>query len=66
MCLNKVDLSIYLTVSRKFCPRARLVVLHATCVVDVARVAGFWKLRRDIHSRAFVGLSAGRARKLKS
>ena len=54
------------SVSRKFCPRARLVVLHATCVVDVARVAGFWKLRRDIHARAFVGLSAGRARKLKS
>jgi hypothetical protein len=29
-------------------------------------VAGFLKLRRDIHARAFVGLSAGRARKLKS
>jgi hypothetical protein len=35
-------------------------------VLDVARVAGFLKLRRDIHARAFVGLSAGRARKLKS
>jgi hypothetical protein len=66
------------SVSRKFCPRARLVVLHATHVVDVARVAGFLKLQvptnifiapkhRDIHVRAFVGLlSAGRARKLKS
>jgi hypothetical protein len=31
-------------VSRKFCPRARLVVLHATRVVDVARVAGFFKI----------------------
>ena len=54
------------SVSRKFCPRARLVVLHATRVVDVARVVVFLKLRRDIHARAFVGLSAGRARKLKS
>ena len=53
-------------VLRKFCPRARLVMLHATRVVDVARVAGFLKLGRDIHARAFVGLSAGRARKLKS
>jgi hypothetical protein len=31
------------SVSRKFCPRARLVVLHATRVVDVARMAGFLK-----------------------
>jgi hypothetical protein len=107
------------SVSRKFCPRARLVVLHATRVVDVARVAGSlkfavltnmldrfrsrtrtskttWKWRvvpmceystpfsrrlwrprskiclfiaskrRDIHARAFVGFSAGSARKLKS
>jgi hypothetical protein len=29
------------SVSRKFCPRVRLVVPHATRVVDVARVAGF-------------------------
>jgi hypothetical protein len=48
------------SVSRKFCPRVRLV-LHATRVVDVARVAVFFKLRRDIHARAFVGLSASRA-----
>jgi hypothetical protein len=52
-------------------------MLHATHVVDVAHVAGFLELRvptnifiapkdRDIHARAFVGLSAGRARKLKS
>jgi hypothetical protein len=65
------------SVSLKFCPRARLVVLHATRVVDVACVAGFFKIaiptnifiapkHRDIHARAFVGLSAGRARKLKS
>ena len=27
------------SVSRKFCPRARLVVLHATRVVDVARAS---------------------------
>jgi hypothetical protein len=53
-------------VSRKFCLRARLVVLQATRVVDVARVVGFLKLHRNIHARAFVGLSAGRARKLKS
>ena len=33
------------SVSLKFCPRARLVVLHATRVVDVACVAGFLKLR---------------------
>ena len=32
------------SVSLKFCPRARLVVLHATRVVDVACVAGFLKL----------------------
>jgi hypothetical protein len=57
----------FMCVSRKFCPRARLVVLQATRVVDVARVAGFFKLRRDIHvGKAFVGLSAGRERKLKS
>jgi hypothetical protein len=37
------------SVSRKFCPRARLVVLHATRVVDVVRVASLLKLRRDIH-----------------
>jgi hypothetical protein len=54
------------SVSRKFCPHARLIMLHATHVVDVARVAGFLKLCRDIYARAFVGLSAGRARKLKS
>jgi hypothetical protein len=35
------------SVSRKFCPLARLAVLHATCVVDVARMAGFLKLHRD-------------------
>jgi hypothetical protein len=33
------------SVSLKFCPRERLVVLHATRVVDVACVAGFFKLR---------------------
>ena len=54
------------SVSRKFCPHARLIMLHATHVVDVARVAGFLKLCRDIYARDFVGLSAGRARKLKS
>jgi hypothetical protein len=54
------------SVSWKFCPRVRLIVLHATHVLDVARVVGFLKLRRDIHARAFVGLSTGHARKLKS
>ena len=39
------------SVSRKFCPRARLVVLHATRVVDVAHVAGFLKLRRFLKLR---------------
>jgi hypothetical protein len=33
------------SVSQKFCPRARLIVQHATHVVDVAHVAGFLKLR---------------------
>ena len=41
-------------------------MLHATHMVDVAHVAGFLKLRCDIHVQAFVGLSAGRAGKLKS
>jgi hypothetical protein len=47
------------SVSRKFRPRARSVVLHATCVVEVTRVAGFLKLRRDIHAslRGIVGWS---------
>jgi hypothetical protein len=58
--LLKVAPYSFRSVSRKFCPRARIVVLHAT------HVAGFLKLRRDIHARAFVGLSAGLAKKLKS
>ena len=49
------------SVSRKSCRRASFVVLYATRVVDVARVAIFLKLRRDIHERAFVGLSSGSA-----
>jgi hypothetical protein len=42
--LLKVAPYSFRSVSLKFCPRARLVVLHATRVVDVACVAGFLKL----------------------
>ena len=56
----------FMSVSRKFCPRAGLVALDATRMVGVALMYFFAPKRRDIHARAFVGLSAGRARELKS
>ena len=40
--------------------------LFSIVILGLEMSAGFLKLRRDIHARAFVGLSAGRARKLKS